>query len=65
MPHLGDRQLAEKLMAARPGLRVLFVGGYTDDAMVRHGVGAEFAFLPKPFSPARLARKVREVLDWA
>jgi CheY-like chemotaxis protein len=63
MPHLGGRQLAEKLMTARPGIKVLFVSGYTDDAVLRHGVGAEFAFLAKPFSPARLARKVREVLE--
>jgi two-component system, cell cycle sensor histidine kinase and response regulator CckA len=65
MPHLGGRQLAERLAAGRSGLKVLFVSGYTDDAVVRHGVGSEFAFLPKPFTPAGLARKVREVLDRA
>jgi two-component system cell cycle sensor histidine kinase/response regulator CckA len=65
MPHLGGRHLAEKLLSLRPGLKVLFVSGYTDDAVVRHGVGSEFAFLPKPFTPAGLARKVREVLERA
>jgi PAS domain S-box-containing protein len=64
MPHLGGRQLAERLAAVRPGVRVLFVSGYTDDAVVRHGVlEAEFAFLQKPFTPTALAQKVREVLD--
>jgi two-component system cell cycle sensor histidine kinase/response regulator CckA len=64
MPHFGGRQLAELVMALRPGVRVLFLSGYTDDAVVRHGVqGAEFAFLQKPFTPATLAAKVREVLD--
>jgi CheY-like chemotaxis protein len=65
MPYLGGRQLAERLAAGRNGLKVLFVSGHTDDAVVRHGVGSEFAFLPKPFTPAGLARKVREVLDRA
>jgi PAS domain S-box-containing protein len=63
MPHLGGRQLAERLHAIRPRLKVLFVSGYTDDEVVRHGVGREFAFLQKPFTPTELARKVREVLD--
>ncbi len=64
MPHLGGRQLAERLAAVKPGLRVLFLSGYTDDAVVRHGVlRAEFAFLQKPFTPTALAQKVREVLD--
>ncbi len=64
MPHLGGRQLAERLVAGRPGLKVLFLSGYTDDAVVRHGVlGADYAFLQKPFTTAGLAQKVREVLD--
>jgi PAS domain S-box-containing protein len=64
MPHLGGRQLVERLAAVRPGLKVLFLSGYTDDAVVRHGVReAEYAFLQKPFTPTALAQKVREVLD--
>jgi DNA-binding NarL/FixJ family response regulator len=47
-----------------PRLRVLFVSSYTDDAIIRHGVETGgMAFLPKPFAPETLARKVREVLD--
>ena len=47
-----------------PGIKTLFVSGYTDDAVVRHGVQHERVnFLQKPFSPTALAQKVREVLD--
>ncbi len=64
MPHMGGRELVQRLAALRPGLKVLFLSGYTDDAVVRHGVlEAGVAFLQKPFSPGALARKVREVLD--
>ena len=64
MPGMSGRQFAEALRAGRPAFRLLFISGYTDDAVVRHGiVKAEEAFLQKPFSPITLARKVREVLD--
>jgi PAS domain S-box-containing protein len=64
MPGAGGRVLAERLRTLRPGMRVLFMSGYTDDAVVRHGVQhAEVHFLQKPFRAAALARKVREVLD--
>lgn len=63
MPHLGGGQLAEQLHAMNPRLKVLFVSGYTNDEVVRHGVGSEYDFLQKPFTPTALAHKVREVLD--
>jgi len=66
MPKLSGRQLAERLLSQRPGLKVLYMSGYTDDAVLRHGVlEAESAFLQKPFSPAGLTEKVRAVLDKA
>src|SRR4029077_10309765 len=64
MPGMSGRELAERLAPVRPGMKVLYTSGYTDDAMVRQGVlTAGVAFLQKPFVPDSLARKVREVLD--
>jgi PAS domain S-box-containing protein len=64
MPRGGGFQLAQQLIAERPALRVLYVSGYTDEAIVRHGLLARgLNYLQKPFTPAVLARKVREVLD--
>jgi two-component system cell cycle sensor histidine kinase/response regulator CckA len=64
MPNMSGRQLAERLQPLRPDLKILYLSGYTDDAIVRHGiVEAKTPFLQKPFSPLAFARKVREVLD--
>jgi two-component system, cell cycle sensor histidine kinase and response regulator CckA len=64
MPGMSGRQLADRLRHLRPELRVLFVSGYTDDAIIRHGMlEPGIAFLQKPFTPQSLTRKVREVLD--
>ena len=64
MPDMGGRQLAEALTARRPGLKVLFMSGYTDDTVLRDGLAsADRSFLQKPFSVAALGRRVREVLD--
>ncbi|HEU4763454.1 MAG TPA: response regulator [Gemmatimonadales bacterium] len=66
MPGMGGRDLAERLRALRPGIRVLYLSGYADDAAVRLGVvEARVAFLEKPYTVAALAQKVREVLDGA
>ncbi len=64
MPQMGGRELADRLRTLRPGIKVLFTSGYTDNAIVHHGAldhGVEF--LQKPFSPSALGLKVRKVLD--
>src|SRR5262249_53512217 len=63
MPHMGGRDLAERLAAARPAMKVLFMSGYTDHAVVHRDLTPGTAFLQKPFTPEAFARKVRTVLD--
>ncbi len=64
MPQMGGVELASRLAQTRPGIRVLYTSGYTQDPVVLHGAGGnEDAFLPKPYVGDSLARRVREVLD--
>ncbi len=64
MPGMSGRELAEHVRVPRPEIRTLYMSGYTDDAVVLHGVLAEdMALLQKPFTAAELARRVRDVLD--
>jgi two-component system, cell cycle sensor histidine kinase and response regulator CckA len=63
MPDLSGRDLAERFRTLRPAMKVVFMSGYTDDAVVRHGILQEgIAYLQKPFTPVSLAKKVRVVL---
>jgi len=64
MPGLTGKQAAERIVAERPEVKILFISGYTNEAIARHGVlepGARF--LSKPFTPDELLRRVRDVLD--
>jgi two-component SAPR family response regulator len=61
---MSGHELVERVKTILPQLRILYMSGYTDDAVIRHGVyGNGSAFLQKPFTPQALLAKVREVLD--
>ena len=63
MPELGGREVAERALKLRPGLKVMFMSGHTQDVVLKEGVQKGTAFLQKPFTPVGLAQKVRETLD--
>jgi signal transduction histidine kinase/CheY-like chemotaxis protein len=64
MPRMSGKELHDRIKIHAPEMKVLFISGYTDDILAHSGVPGESAsFLEKPFSPARLARKIREILD--
>jgi FixJ family two-component response regulator len=64
MPDMSGRDVASAVCELRPDISVLFMSGYTEDAILHHrALGDTDAFLEKPFTPQGLMRKVREVLD--
>ena len=63
MPGMSGRELAERITPMRPGIKVLYMSGYTDQAIVRHGIlASDTVLLQKPFTLGTLASKLREVL---
>jgi CheY-like chemotaxis protein len=63
MPEMGGRELAEELTRRRPGLRIVFMSGYTSDEVLRQGIETEQVdFVQKPFTPEVLTRKIQTVL---
>jgi PAS domain S-box-containing protein len=66
MPGMSGKELSERLKQHRPNIKVIFASGYTDDAILHHGVlGPEMEFIQKPFTPSSLMQKVRQVLGKA
>lgn len=64
MPEISGKEVADRMLELRPAIRVLFMSGYTDEAIVQHGVlDANVKFIQKPFTWVGLTRKVREVLN--
>jgi FixJ family two-component response regulator len=64
MPETSGKEVADRLAKLQPEMKVLFMSGYTDESIVHHGVlDADIEFIQKPFTPAALACKVREVID--
>ena len=64
MPGISGRQMVDQIWSWRPDIKVLYMSGYTEEAIDHHGFSeTKAAFLQKPFTPEALARKVREVLD--
>jgi PAS domain S-box-containing protein len=66
LPKLGGRELADRVRAAHPSIKILFSSGYSDDVILRHRLFEhDAALLPKPYTPAMLSSRVREALDFA
>jgi DNA-binding NtrC family response regulator len=64
MPEMSGKDAADRFVEMFPGLKVIFISGYTDSIIVNHGIkNGERVFLQKPFSPEEIARKVRDTLD--
>jgi FixJ family two-component response regulator len=63
MPLMNGHELAVRLKAIRPGTKVLYMSGYTDDVLAFHGIAPEIDFIQKPFSSVDLAEKLERVLS--